>query len=271
MDECVATGLYPFRVSSISFSVAVAISCKQTHKKTILTWQSCSTSLLWVFPVSRIARIQTLNSFSQQILAASTTPRKAQSTVKGKPSRHLFESVDEVYALKTLTTLLCFTDLLANKSFWRHKVKLWTARAWKGWRHGLRILKIVALKVVVRNPSQFFNPSDCSCMVCYHLFSVPKFNTTNHSLTKSILDSSRRQFMSTFFSARDIRCNNVTPRYKSSARREEEMWKNIGLVGNLRFCRYLTLTEVMTCFSFEIRVFLYVLCMPMPYLRGYSD
>ena len=26
MEECVATGLYPFRVSSISFSVAVAIS-----------------------------------------------------------------------------------------------------------------------------------------------------------------------------------------------------------------------------------------------------
>lgn len=29
MEECVATGLYPFRVSSISFSVAVAISCEQ--------------------------------------------------------------------------------------------------------------------------------------------------------------------------------------------------------------------------------------------------
>ena len=29
MDEWVATGLYPLRVSSISFSVAVAISCKQ--------------------------------------------------------------------------------------------------------------------------------------------------------------------------------------------------------------------------------------------------
>ena len=31
MEECVATGLYPFRVSSISFSVAVAISWKKKY------------------------------------------------------------------------------------------------------------------------------------------------------------------------------------------------------------------------------------------------
>ena len=36
MDEWMATGLYPLRVSSISFSVAVAISCEhsQTHSTT---------------------------------------------------------------------------------------------------------------------------------------------------------------------------------------------------------------------------------------------
>lgn len=40
MEECVATGLYPFRVSSISFSVAVAISWKKKYIWTNVTFVS---------------------------------------------------------------------------------------------------------------------------------------------------------------------------------------------------------------------------------------
>lgn len=40
MEECVATGLYPFRVSSISFSVAVAISWKKKNIWTNVTFVS---------------------------------------------------------------------------------------------------------------------------------------------------------------------------------------------------------------------------------------
>ena len=43
MEECVATGLYPFRVSSISFSVAVAISWKKKFELTSLSCQSLTT------------------------------------------------------------------------------------------------------------------------------------------------------------------------------------------------------------------------------------